>query len=560
QGGSTLTQQLVRSYFLDNRQTLGRKIREAIMALFLEARFDKPDILTAYVNEVYLGQHGSRAIHGFGLASLFYFGKPLAELELHEIALLVAIVRGPSYYDPRRYPERARDRRNLVLGLLGEFEVVPPHESQRAIEHELGVTERGPLTAGYYPAFMDLLRRQLEADYREEDLTSRGLTIFTTLNPLIQASAEARLADGLAALQEERAEGPVTPPLEGAIVVTSVQSAEVLAVVGGRRTAYDGFNRALDARRQVGSLIKPAVYLAALESGEYGLASRIDDAETVIELENGDLWKPDNLGGESHGSVPLIRALAESYNLATVRLGMAVGVANVAETLHQLGAVATPRAYPSLLLGALDLSPLEVAQIYNTLANGGFRTPLRSVNVVVDAQGEALRRYPMEIARAADPAAVHQLTQALITAMDRGTGRSSRAILPRDFVTAGKTGTSDGFRDSWFAGYTGEHVAVVWVGNDDNLPTGLTGARGALPIWSRLIAGLGSAPLLLPGRPDLRSVWLDYDTGLLVNRRCAAAVHLALPADAELGRQAGCGSDASRIAQAAREFLQDLLD
>ncbi len=355
QGGSTLTQQLVKNYFLDSRRTLRRKIEEAVMAVILEARFEKADIMNAYINEIYLGQDGSRAVHGFGLASQFYFGKPLAELDLHEVALLVAIVRGPSLYDPRRHPERALERRNLVLKLLAARGVIGVDDAQDASERPLGITEPGRQGSGYFPAFLDLVRRQLRRDYKDEDLTEAGLVVFTTLDPLLQDKAEQALTAELERLGKSGRKG--TKGLEGVIVATSPQTGEVTAVVGGRRAAYDGFNRALDARRPIGSLAKPMVYLAALETGEFTPATYVADEPIALKLPNGDIWQPTNFTRDVYGPVPMIRALTQSLNLATVNLGLEVGLERVAETYVQLGLEKAPNAYPSMLLGAANLTP-----------------------------------------------------------------------------------------------------------------------------------------------------------------------------------------------------------
>ena len=288
QGGSTLTQQLVKSYFLDSRRTLRRKAEEAVMAVILESRFEKADIMNAYINEIYLGQDGRRAIHGFGLASQFYFGKPLEELALHEIALMVAIVRGPSYYDPRRHAERALERRNLVLRVLEEQGVVSAERAGQAMKRPLGVAEPGRSGASFYPAFLDLVRRQLRTDYEEEALTEAGLIVFSTLDPLLQEKAEAALATELE--RQDASKRKASRGLEGVVVVTTPQTGEVIAVVGGRRAGFDGFNRALDAKRPIGSLAKPLVYLAALETGRYTPATVIPDEPVEIKLPNGDTW------------------------------------------------------------------------------------------------------------------------------------------------------------------------------------------------------------------------------------------------------------------------------
>ena len=335
QGGSTLTQQLVKSYFLDSRRTLRRKGEEAIMAFILESRFEKADIMNAYINEIYLGQDGRRAVHGFGLASQFYFGKPLAELNLPEVALMVAIVRGPSYYDPRRQPERARERRNLVLKVLAEQGVVKPEEAERAMKAPLGITDNAGRSANYFPAFLDLVRRRLREDYQEQALTETGLTVFSTLDPLLQEKAEIALSDELA--RQDKGGRKAAHGLEGAMVVTTPQTGEVVAVVGGRRASFDGFNRALDMKRPIGSLAKPMVYLAALQSGRYTPASVVMDEPIEYELESGDVWKPNNYDKKVHGPVTLVRGLTQSYNLATVNLGLDVGLGPVVKTYVQLG-------------------------------------------------------------------------------------------------------------------------------------------------------------------------------------------------------------------------------
>jgi penicillin-binding protein 1B len=554
QGGSTLTQQLVKSYFLDSRQTFSRKFREAIMAVALELRYSKDELLLAYVNEIYLGQQGARAIHGFGLASEFYFSKPLPRLELHEVALLVAIVKGPSYYDPRRHGDRARERRNLVLAMLADNGVIDAQAAAAASERELGIGSHGMLSR-YQPAYMDLVRRQLAADFPLDELATEGLRVFTNLDPRIQLLVERELAAGLQRLQP--AESSEAAPLEGAAIVTRPQSGEVVAMVGGRDVEFDGFNRVTDARRPIGSLVKPVVYLAALQTGDYTLASTVSDEPVEIELENGDHWAPRNFDETSHGDVPLLRALGDSYNQATVRLGMAIGVDAVAGLLHDLGLERRPEPNPSLLLGAIEMSPFEVAQVYNSLANGGFRTPLRAVRSVVDAEGKPLVRYPLELVPAAATDAVQQVNHAMVQVLEHGTGRSAQAVLPADLVAAGKTGTSDDFRDSWFAGFTNDHLAVVWVGNDDNEPVGLTGSAGALNIWAPVIAGIDDTRSFDPvPSPALEFVWLDYTTGLGTYEGCGQSARIALPAGSRPPRLAGCGPGLRELGVRAKRWLE----
>jgi penicillin-binding protein 1B len=526
QGGSTLTQQLVKSYFLDSRRTLRRKVEEAIMAFILESRFEKADIMNAYINEIYLGQDGRRAVHGFGLASQFYFGKPLRELNLQEVALMVAIVRGPSYYDPRRHPERALQRRNLVLKLLAEQGVVPAEEAARAAKQPLGITDNAGRPANYFPAFLDLVRRQLREDYPEDELTEAGLTVFTTLDPLLQERAEVALSEELERQDKSGRKG--AKGLEGAVVVTTPQTGEVVAVVGGRRASFDGFNRALDMKRPIGSLAKPLVYLAALESGRYTPASTVMDESIELKLDDGKLWKPGNFDKQVHGPVTLVRALTQSYNLATVNLGLDVGLDAVTRTYVDLGLDDAPPKYPSVLLGAAQLNPVQVAQLYNTLANGGFRSPLRAVRAVVDADRKPLKAPELEVTQAASAEAVYTLDRLMIEVFERGTARSARRSLPPNLVVAGKTGTSNDYRDSWFAGFSGGHLVVVWMGHDDNAPTGLTGTTGALQAWTRLMASIDTSSFepLLP--EDVEDRWIDYYTGYETSPHCTRSA-VSLP-------------------------------
>ena len=555
QGGSTLTQQLVKSYFLDNRRTFRRKVREAVMALWVETIYDKEEILTAYVNEIYLGQDGRRAVHGFGLASRFYFGRPLGELALHEQALLVALVRGPSFYNPWSHAERARERRDLVLRLMAEQEIVEEARAQQAMARPLDVLD-SPGGSGYYPAYLDVVRRQLGRDYREEDLDSAGLQVFTALELPVQERAEASLERGLGALEKQN---PAMAGLEGAVVVSHPQTGELRAVVGGRNRGFDGFNRALSAARPVGSLVKPAVYLAAIEAGR-SLADRVMDEPLAVTLDNGTVWRPGNFSGDGEGEVTLIRALAESLNMATVRIGLELGLPAVIDVLRRLGVPAEIRPYPSLLLGAIEMTPLEVAGLYTTIASGGFRTPLRAVRAVLDAEGEPLGRYPIELSANFDSEDVYQLNSGLIQVMNRGSGRGAAGRIPPGMVVAGKTGTSDEFRDSWFAGFSGDNLAVVWLGRDDNTPAGLSGSRGALPVWADLIGGLGGRGFEPLAPPDIAEVWIDYDDGLLSREGCGEAVLLALPRDAELAVKPGCAPSRRGLRERVGEWLQGFKD
>ncbi|HET9693596.1 MAG TPA: penicillin-binding transpeptidase domain-containing protein, partial [Steroidobacteraceae bacterium] len=394
-------------------------------------------------------------------------------------------------------------------------------------------------TANYFPAFLDLVRRKLREDYPENELTEAGLTVFTTLDPLLQEKAELALSAELEDQDKSGRKG--AKGLEGSLVVTTPQTGEVVAVVGGRRAAFDGFNRALDMKRPIGSLAKPLVYLAALESGRYTAASTVMDEPIELKLQSGDVWKPGNYDKRVHGPVTLVRAITQSYNLATVNLGMDVGLGPVTQTYVQLGLDDAPPKFPSILLGAAQLNPVEVAQLYNTLANGGFRSPLRAVRAVVDAEGKPLKAPELEVTEAAPAAAIYTLDRLMIEVFTRGTARPARQSLPPTLVVAGKTGTSNDYRDSWFAGFSGSHLIVVWMGHDDNSPTGLTGTTGALQAWTRLMASIDTSSFEPLQPEDVEDRWIDYYTGLETSPYCTRyAVSLPFRVGERLLQSATC--------------------
>jgi penicillin-binding protein 1B len=493
QGASTLTQQLVKNFYLTQDRTLERKLNEAYMALLLDLRYDKDEILTAYANEVYLGQDGNRAIHGFGLASLFYFDRELDELDIAQTAMLVGILKGPSELNPRRKPEQVLARRNLVIDLMAHHQVITRADAEAAKQQPLGLVEAGAQPSGEYPAFIDLVRRQLRRDYREEDLRSEGLKIFTTLDPLTQAQVEAAVRERLPQLDRSRRLAVGT--LETAAVVTSVAQGEVLALVGGRDPAYAGFNRALDAVRPIGSLIKPVIYLKALSQPQrYSLASPVQDRPVNLRVA-GVMWRPKNYDHSVHGTVPLHQALVKSYNLATVNLGLELGLDEVAGFLRDLGAVRDIDKVPAMLLGSASLPPVEVAQAYQTIAAGGFRAPLRAIREVLDESGRPLNRYPLAVQSVVSAEAAYLVQWAMRRVVTQGTATWLNKRLPSGLTVAGKTGTTNDMRDSWFAGFSGDKVVVAWVGRDDNKPMGLSGSTGALRVWGDIMASVDTQPL-----------------------------------------------------------------
>ncbi len=554
QGGSTLTQQLVKNFFLTSERSIWRKLVEAPMAMLLELHYSKEEILEAYLNEVYLGQAGARSIHGFGLASHYYFGRPLQNLSLEQLSLLAGLVKGPSYYDPRRHPERALKRRNLVIGLLEQQGHISAQQAARASKRPLGVVSKKSLVKGAFPAYLDLVKRQLRQDYRQEDLASEGLQVFTNLDPIVQLKAEKSLVSTVSRLQKRH--GAELKTLEGALVVGNSQTGEVVAVVGGRDPRFQGFNRALNAVRPIGSLVKPAVYLTALErSRDYTLASLIEDRPLRLENPNGTSWQPRNFDKKSHGSVPLHRALSKSYNLATARLGMDLGMGSVIDTLERLGVRREISPYPATLLGALSLSPLEVMQLYQTVASNGFETPLRAIRSVMTADGEPLSSYRFELKQKFDPAVMHLLQYALQETVREGTARSVYNRFPASLNLAGKTGTTNDQRDSWFAGFTGDYLAISWLGRDDNKPTPLTGSSGALQVWSELMSRLQPQSYEAVMPEAISYQWVDDNSGWLTDEVCPGARLMPFVEGSEPLQRRSC-PESSKIRRATDWFTR----
>jgi penicillin-binding protein 1B len=489
QGGSTLTQQLAKNLFLNRDRTLWRKVREALITLILESHYEKSELLEAYLNEVYFGQDQQRSIHGVGMASQFFFGHDASQLTLAESALLVGMLKGPSRYNPRRHPKRAKQRRNLVLDLLVAQGVITGQRAEKAKRRSLGVLKTAPTAHTRYPAFIDLVRRQILHDYKREDLTSAGLRIFTTLKPIVQDTAEFALQQRIQQL------GNGQRQMQGAVVVVNPKNGEVEGVVGGESPRSSGFNRALNAVRPIGSLVKPALYLTALEeSDRYTLTTILKDRPFQIRSGN-TVWEPQNYDQESHGDVMLFQALSKSYNLSTARLGAELGIGRVAKTLKRLGVERPIPRYPSLFLGVLELSPLEVAQFYQPLAGDGIHTPLRAIRGVTTHQGEPLNRYSLQVNEVASAESIALLQWGLQHVVRDGTAIGLKHMLGSQYGLAGKTGTTDELKDSWYAGFSGDRLAVVWMGRDDNKPAGLTGSSGAMRVWGQLMAQMPITPL-----------------------------------------------------------------
>ena len=454
-------------------------------------------------------------MHGFGTAAEFYFARPLNELRVDQLALLVGLVKGASYYNPRKHPERAKERRNLVIRLMLEQGYLDKNAAEKAIAAPLDVVASMGWSGAKYPAYLELVSQQLQVDYKPEDLRSEGLRIFTTLNPQYQEIAEQAVKQRLSNLEKNR--NLPENSLQAAVIVSSVETGEILALVGGRERNVTGFNRALDARRPIGSLIKPAIYLTALsQPDKYNVLTELLDAPIILNQPDGSTWMPKNYDGEAHGYLPLHVALERSYNLATVRLGMELGMEQIRPTLRQLGIGGRVPDYPSVYLGALELTPLQVTQMYQTLASNGFRVPLRAIREALDKDGNPLQRYSLDIKQTLDSKAVHITNYLLTEVVNKGTARSLSDRLPYLMPLAGKTGSTNDLKDSWFAGFGDNILAVVWLGRDDNTPAGLTGASGALQVWTDMMQEIKPQPLSLI--PPEGVAWVPVlDGGRLIN-------------------------------------------
>lgn len=485
QGGSTITQQLVKNYFLEPERSIKRKLQELCMALVLEALYKKREILEMYMNEIYLGQRGSVAIHGMGEAAKYFFGRNVEDLTLAESATLAGIIRAPNNTSPFNQPEACRERRNTVLKRMLDLGKIDAQDYEKARWEPLGLAGNTlAMSAG--PYFVDYVRRQLQDLYAPEVLESEGLNIYTTLHPEMAMAAELAIDEAMGELEKKVRKGPSASPdrkLQVALVAVQPKTGAVLSLVGGRDYRESSFNRALLAYRQPGSAIKPFVFLSALD--RYTPVTRLQDEPAAYSV-NGEKWVPHNYDNKYHGAVSVRAALEESLNAATVQLAVGLGLDKVIETFRALGIQSALQPVPSLALGAFELSPVELAAAYSVLDNDGQKAYLMSLKEVVSEKGEIEERRHMDLETVTSPAKAYIITNLLEGVMDRGTGRVIRRM-GIDFPCAGKTGTTSDYRDSWFAGYTTDLVVVVWVGYDDNHPTGLTGAEGAGRIWGRFV-------------------------------------------------------------------------
>lgn len=524
EGGSTITQQLVKNYFLSSEKSYTRKFKEIIMALIMNQRYTKDQILEAYLNEIYLGQNGSAGIYGFGLASYFYFGVPVSELSLEQGALLVGIIKGPSYYDPWRHPDAALERRNVVLSVLKSRGHITETEYEQYSARPLGVIKRGSMNYSKTPAFMGVLKREISSKFGPEFLSGNGIKIFSSLDPQAQQAAETAASEELSAIEKERK----LNGLEVAMVVSSWRTAEVSAVVGSRTPQYAGFNRVTEGKRQVGSIIKPFVYLTAFHNGVH-MGTLVNDAPISVKLSSGKLWQPHNDDKRYRGPIPTYVAMARSLNVPTVKIGMRVGLNNVRDTLMRVG-IDKSRIpfYPSMLLGTVELTPFEVNQIYTSLATEGTYKDLTTLRTVVKDGKVVYERSETRTEPTLDPKDTYLTMYTMTEASRIGTGRRIGTMFP-DVNVATKTGTTNDSRDTWSIGIDSDSVVATWVGFDDNKPTGLFGSSGAMRVYGRFLKERGINSLELRKPEGVKFVRFNQ-SGNIVSDSCSMPGITILPA------------------------------
>lgn len=510
QGGSTLTQQLAKNMYTNQQRTYFRKVNEALIALVLDYRYSKDQILEAYLNEISLGQFKANPVHGLGLGSKLYFGKPLAELRPHEYALLIAIIKGPSHYDPRRYPKRAEDRRDLILGMMRDHGLLDQAQWFAATSQPLDVIPIGEHLKGRFPAYIDKVRQELRELVKDKTQLQNGIRVFTYFDAMAQQAAEQAVLKRVEKLD---------PAIEAAVVATDYQQGALIAIVGGRNTTFAGYNRAISAQRQIGSIIKPVVYLTALQQPQrFHLGTVL--ADTPLTLKSGSRnWSPLNYDKKFRGNVSLMAALSDSLNIPTVRLGLQLGLSALQQELQQLGLQREVKLQPSSLLGAVEMSPLEVAQLYQTIANKGQYRELATISAITSHDGTQVYQRQSKPQQRVDASAAYLLQFALQQATQSGTAQSLAAQFPRQKF-AGKTGTSSDYRDSWFTGFDHETSLTIWLGRDDNKAIGLTGGSGALPIFSTYFQQLGVNSLFRAVPENVQKQFISKTSGRFVEDSC----------------------------------------
>jgi penicillin-binding protein 1B len=528
EGGSTLTQQLVKNYYLTSERTFRRKIVEAFMAVILDARYSKKEILEAYLNDIYLGRNRSISILGVGEAARFYFGKPVSEIDVPEAALLAGMIRGPNNYSPFTHPDKALERRKTVLGLMTKYEKITPADEQKYLAAPLPkkpFRERSGL--GSIPFYVDRVLQEMARDYDIKDVKGRGLAIYTAIDLNAQDTAAGALEAGLEGLERTNTNlRRKKNPLQGVMIHVDVPSGEIRALVGGRNYDVNQFNRALNSKRPVGSLFKPFVYLTAFEPSlsnqNITPATQVSDARFILKRRFSQDWSPRNYEDVYHGIVTVRAALEDSMNSASVRLGLATGIDAVIKTAHTLGVLSALDNQPSIILGSVGVPPIEMVDAYATIARLGSRLPLRTVRFVSDDRGSLISTGDAVQAVQVFPARdVYLLEHIMEGVVDRGTAAGVRKLGFRK-TAAGKTGTTNDKRDAWFVGFTPKTLALTWVGFDDNSPIGVSGGEGAAPIWARYmnVATAVDPNLQFPVPAGIVFAAVDEMSGGLASPQC----------------------------------------
>jgi len=529
QGGSTLTQQLAKNLFLTPEKSILRKINEAFLALLLELRFEKKTILTAYINEVFLLQQKKIAIHGFALASQALFKQSIEHLTTEKLALLVAMVKGPSRYNPIKHPAIALERRNLVLRVTRDHRIIDEIEYQRLIKSPLATVNRLP-GVNRFPGYLDLVKRQLNSSYSTSELAAKGMRIFTPFDPLLQRNLEQGLKSGLARFDQ--------PDLQAAAVIADYLNGDIQALVGDRQVDYPGFNRAVLAQRPIGSLIKPLLLYSLLDGGKT-LATLVNDKPIRIRQSDNKIWQPQNFDRKIHGQMSLYQAFIRSYNLPFVHLGVNGGLESLANNLKQINLLKRDVIYPSLLLGTSEMSAFEVTQMFQVIANRGYFSPLTTIRQVSDQYNRTLDRIPLASYKLFDESSMLQVQRAMIGVGEEGTARYLAQRFGRQTL-AGKTGTTNDARDSWFAGFTQRELTVVWLGKDDNTSINLTGSSGALRVWADIMQRQGFRAFKLDRDDSLEWHYINRFNGGLTKQGCANSVLLPFPQHLVPDRRSPC--------------------
>ncbi len=517
QGGSTVTQQLVKNLWLTPERTFRRKISEALMAVLLERHYSKEEILETYANAIYLGQRGSIQVLGVAEASRLYFGKHPRDLSWGEAATLAGLIRSPALYNPFQHPKRSMKRRDHVLRRMNDLGFLNESELKAALNEPLRTesTSSENRRARY---FLDYLARNLRTQHGDEALETDGLRIQSTISAPLQLAAEESVRNGLAYLQA-RHKKLSGIPLQAALISIEPYTGRILAWVGGRSYGDSQFDRVEQARRQIGSLIKPFIFYTAVREG-YDVTSRWSNEPLAVETPKG-IWTPENYSKLTGGEATMRRALEESLNLPAVRMALQVGLSEVEKTLRAAGFDGAVPLVPALALGAIEASPLDVARMYATLASGGRQASPRALDAVTDDGNRVLRTYLQQPRETLDARAAYITNQMLIGVIRNGTGVAAQRV-PYAGDLAGKTGTTSDYRDAWFAGFTPNLVTVVWVGSDDNRDLGMTGSQLALPIWGEYmltaVRWLEAEPF---GQPEgVEWIEVDTKTGELATEGC----------------------------------------